>query len=107
MCVAVQFVVEGKTRTALSGLLGTRLPVFMRSGQVKWVGWGAPAKQQIASSDSPGHIMKLPVGNWVDLAVLRNGDWVRYRPRLVRIVAIVFGVYIELQANHGVLIEKM
>ena len=106
MCVAVQFVVEGKTRTALSGVLGTSLPVLMRSGQVKWVEWGAPAKQQIASPDSPGHIMKLPVGNWVDLAVLRSGDWVRYRPRPVRIVAIAFGVYLEPPASPGFPLER-
>jgi hypothetical protein len=36
MCVAVQFVVEGKTLTVVSGVLGTSLPVLMRSGQVKW-----------------------------------------------------------------------
>src|SRR5258708_17580308 len=93
MGVAVQFVVEGKTRTAVSGVLGTSLPVLMRSGQVKWVEWGAPAKQQLASSDSPGHIMKLPVGNWVDLTVLRSGDSVRYWPRPVQIVAIAVVVY--------------
>ena len=106
MCVAVQFVVEGKTRTALCGVLGTRLPVLMRSGQVKWIEWGAPAKQQIASSDSPGHIMKLPVGNWVDLTVLRSGDWVRYRPRPVRIVAIAFGLYLEPPASPGFPLER-
>jgi hypothetical protein len=106
MCVAVQFVVEGKTRTAAPGVLGTSLPVPMRSGQVKWVEWGAPARQKIASSDSPGHIKKLPVGNWVDLTVLRSGDWVRYRPRPVRIVAIAFGVYLEPPASPGFPLER-
>jgi hypothetical protein len=106
MCVAVQFVVEGKTRTAHSGVLGASLPVLTRSGQVRWVEWGAPAMQQIASSESPGHIMKLPVGNWVDLAALRNGDWVRYRPRPVRIVAIAFGVYLEPRGSPGFPLER-
>jgi hypothetical protein len=101
MCVAVQFVVEGKTRTANSGVVGAKLPVLMWSGQVRWVEWGAPVKHQVASQDSPGHIMRLPQGNWVDLAVVRNGEWVRYRPRPVKIVAIAFGVYLEPDGSPG------
>ena len=50
--------------------------------------------------------MRLPVGNWVDLAVLRSGDWVRYRPRPVRIVAIAFGVYLEPRASPGFQLER-
>ena len=51
MCVAVKFVLEGKTRTA-SPTVGAKLPILMRSGQVTWVEWGWPVKQQIASADA-------------------------------------------------------
>src|SRR2546421_10614959 len=101
MCVAVQFVVEGKTRTAVSGVLGTSLPVLMRSGQVKWDEWGAPAKQQVDSSDSPGHIRKLPVGNWGPLTVLRDGERVRDGPRPGRIVAMAFVVDFQPPPSPG------
>jgi len=105
MCVAVKFVLDGKTRTA-SPTVGAKLPILMRSGQVTWVEWGSPVNLQVASADSPGRIMKFPAGNWVDLGVLRNGDWVRYRPRPVRIVAIAFGVYLEPPGSPGFPLER-
>ena len=73
---------------------GTTVPVLMRSGQVKWVEWGAPTADHISSPDAPGYIMKFPAGNWVDLTTLRGGAWWRYKPRPVKIVAIAFGVHV-------------
>ena len=97
MCVALKFVVDGKTRTAAAGVQGAIVPVLMRSGQVKWIEWGAPTAGHISNPDAPGYVMKLPAGNWVDLATLREGGWWRYKPRPVRIAAIAFGVYLELE----------
>lgn len=73
MCVALKYVVDGKTRTAAAGVQGATVPVLMRSGHVKWVEWGAPAAQHISSPDAPGYVLKLPEGHWVDLATLKAG----------------------------------
>ena len=94
MCVALKFVVDGKTRTAAAGVEGTTVPVLTRSGQVKWVEWGAPAGRHISNPDAPGYLMKFPPDNWVDLATLREGTWWRYKPRPVKIAAIAFGVHV-------------
>jgi hypothetical protein len=50
--------------------------------------------------------MKLPVGNWVDLAALRNGDWVRYRPRPVRDRGDLFWRYLEPPGSSGFQLER-
>jgi hypothetical protein len=68
MCVALKYVVDGKTRTAAAGVQGTTIPVLMRSGQVKWVEWGAPVGCHISNPEAPGYLMKFPPDNWVDFA---------------------------------------
>jgi hypothetical protein len=85
MCVALKYVVDGKTRTAAAGVQGVTVPVLMHSGQVRWVEWGAPTGRHVSDPDGPGYIMKLPAGNWVDLVTLREGAWWRYKPRPVKI----------------------
>jgi hypothetical protein len=97
MCTALKFVLDGKTRTAAAGVQGTTVPVLMRSGQVKWVEWGAPTGCHISNPEAPGYLMKFPADCWVDLATLREGAWWRYKPRPVKIAAIAFGVYLELE----------
>ena len=94
MCVALKYVMDGKTRTAAAGVQGAMVPVLMRSGQVKWVEWGSPAGRPISNPDSPGYIEKFPADVWVDLAALRDGSWWRYKPRPVKIAAIAFGVHL-------------
>ena len=56
-----------------------------------------PTAGHISNPDAPGYVMKLPVGNWVELATLREGAWWRYKPRPVKIAAIAFGVYLEVE----------
>src|SRR6266852_2527615 len=97
MCAALKFVVDGKTRTAAAGVQGATVPVLMRSGLVKWVEWGAPPALHMSSPDAPGYVLKLPEGHWVELATLRTGAWWRYKPRPVKIAAIAFGVYLEIE----------
>src|SRR5258708_3376920 len=97
MCVALKFVADGKTRTATAGVQGVTVPVLMRSGQVRFIEWGAPTARHVSDPDSPGYVMKLPAGNWIDLDTLREGAWWRFKPRPVKIVAIAFGVYLELE----------
>lgn len=97
MCGALKFVVDGDTRTAAAGVEGTKVPVLMRSGQVKWIEWGAPAALHQTSPEAPGYYLKFPEGHWVDAATLRAGAWWQYKPRPVKISAVAFGVYLELE----------
>src|SRR5258708_37950557 len=97
MCVALKFVVDGKTRTAAAGVQGATVPVLMRSGRVKWVEWGAPGGHHVSNPEAPGYLMKLPADCWVDLATLREGGWWRYKVRPVKIAVIAFGVYLEVE----------
>jgi hypothetical protein len=97
MCVALKYVVDGKTRIAAAGVDGTKVPLLTRSGQVKWVEWGAPGEHHMTSPDAPGYFLKLPEGHWVDLTTLRAGAWWQYKPRPVKIAAIAFGVFLELE----------
>src|SRR6266404_6129192 len=97
MCVALKYVVGGKRRTAAAGVQGATVPVVTHSGHVKCVEWGAPVGRHISNPDAPGYIMKFPPGNWVDLATIRDGAWWQYKPRPVKIAAIAFGVYLEIE----------
>src|SRR5882762_3685613 len=97
MCVALKYIVDGKTLTAAAGVQGATVPILMRGGLVKWVEWGAPAAHHVSSPDAPGYVLKLPEGHWVDLATLRAGAWWQYKPRPARIAAIAFGVYLEVE----------
>ena len=54
MCAALKFVVDGKTRMAAAGVQDATVPILMRSGQVKWVQWGAPAACHISNPEAPG-----------------------------------------------------
>jgi hypothetical protein len=97
MCGALKFVVDGETRTAAAGVLGTTVPVLMRSGEVRWIEWGAPAALHLTSPEAPGYFLKFPEGHWVDLVTLRAGAWWQYKPRPVKIAAAAFGVHLELE----------
>jgi hypothetical protein len=52
--VALKYVLDGKTRTAAAGVQGAIVPVLMRSGQVKWLEWGAPTARHVSDPDAPG-----------------------------------------------------
>lgn len=97
MCAALKYVVDGNTRTAAAGVQGATVPVLMRSGQVKWVEWGAPAGRHMSSPDVPGYVLKFPEGHWVELAALQAGTWWQYKPRPVKIAAAAFGVYLDIE----------
>ena len=96
MCHAIEYIRDGEAVIVYFDVQGAELPVRKRSGAVEFVTWGARGDRYMSDDNTPGYLLKFPVGGWASHESIRAGAWQKFEPRPVRIVASRF-IYVDGQ----------
>lgn len=90
MCHGIEFVRDDQRVVVYFDLQGAQLPVRKRSGAVEFLPWGARGDRYLTQDNTPGYLLKFPVGGWASRESIREGAWQKFEPVPVRIVASRF-----------------
>jgi hypothetical protein len=90
MCDGIEYVRDDERIVVYFDLERAQLPVRKRSGAVQFVAWGARGDRYLTSDNTPGYLLKFPVGGCASRDSIREGAWQKFEPRPVRIVASRF-----------------
>ena len=107
MCHGIEYIREGERVTVYFDLARAELPIRKRNGAIDFVTWGARADRYLSDDNTPGYLLKFPVGGWAPRLSILAGAWQKFEPRPVRIVASRFilvhaqlgSVFFALQAG--------
>jgi hypothetical protein len=90
MCHGVEYFREGQRVLVYFDVAHAELPVRKRSGAIEFVTWGARGERYLSDDNTPGYLLKFPVGGWAARGSILAGAWEKFEPRPVRIVASRF-----------------
>ena len=90
MCDGIEYVLEDERVVVHFDIQGAELPIRMRGGAVQFVRWGARGERYLSDDNTPGYLLKFPVGGWASRESIQSGAWQKFEPRPVRIVAARF-----------------
>ena len=90
MCDGIEYLLEDERVVVPFDVEGAELPVRKRSGAVEFVRWGARGDRYLSDDNTPGYLLKFPVGGWASRESIASGAWQKFEPRPVRIVASRF-----------------
>ena len=90
MCHGIEYVREDERVVVYFVVQGAELPIRRRSGAVEFVRWGARGDRYLSDDNTPGYLLKFPVGGWASRESIASGSWQKFEPRPVRIVASRF-----------------
>lgn len=96
MCHGIEYVRDDERIVVYFDLQRAELPVRKRSGAVEFLRWGARGDRYLEHDNTPGYLLKFPVGGWATRDSIRDGAWQKFEPVPVRIVASRF-VFIDAQ----------
>lgn len=96
MCHGIEYVLEDERLVVYFDARGAQVPVRRRSGAVEFMPWGARGERYLSDDNTPGYLLKFPVGGWASRESIRSGAWQKFEPRPVRIVASRF-VFVDAQ----------
>jgi hypothetical protein len=98
MCVGIEYVRAGERVSVYFDTPGAELPVRTRGGVVQFLPWGARRETYLTDDNTPGYLLKFPIGGWASLESIRNNEWRPFEPQPVRIAASRF---VQLDAMLG------
>ena len=90
MCNGIEYVLEEERVVVYFDVQGAELPIRKRSGAVEFVRWGARGDRYLSDDNTPGYLLKFPVGGWASRESIASGAWQKFEPKPVRIVASRF-----------------
>lgn len=90
MCHGIEYVLEDERVVVYFDVLGAELPIRKRSGAVDFVRWGARGDRYLADDNTPGYLLKFPLGGFASRESIQKGAWQKFEPKPVRIVASRF-----------------
>ena len=90
MCHGIEYVLEDERVVVYFDVQGAELPIRRKSGAVEFVRWGARGERYLADDNTPGYLLKFPVGGWASRDSIGSGAWQKFEPRPVRILASRF-----------------
>jgi hypothetical protein len=90
MCHGIEYVRDDERVVVYFDLERATLPVRKRSGAVEFLPWGARGDRYLTLDNTPGYLLKFPVGGWASRDSIREGAWQKFEPVPVRIVASRF-----------------
>jgi hypothetical protein len=90
MCHGIEYFREGERVLVYFDAPSPELPVRKRSGAIEFVTWGARGERYLSDDNTPGYLLKFPLGGWAARASILAGEWEKFEPRPVRIVASRF-----------------
>lgn len=90
MCHGIEYVRDDERVVVYFDLERAELPVRKRSGAVEFLPWGARDDRYLAYDNTPGYLLKFPVGGWAPRDAIRSGAWQKFEPLPVRVVASRF-----------------
>ena len=89
MCHRIEYFLEGERVLVYFDAAHAELPVRKRSGAIEFVTWGARGERYLSDDNTPGYLLKFPVGGWAaGVHTCRRVG--KVQPRPVRIVASRF-----------------
>ena len=96
MCDGIEYIRDGERVVVYFDVQGAQLPVRKKTGAVEFVTWGARGDRYLSDDNTPGYLLKFPVGACARRESIRAGAWQKFDPRPVRIVASHF-IYVDGQ----------
>jgi hypothetical protein len=92
MCDAIEYLRDGESVLVYFDTAQPELPVRKRSGAIEFITWGARRDRYLSDDNTPGYLLKFPIGGRATHESVLAGAWERFEPRPVRIVASRFVV---------------
>ena len=107
MCHGIEYIRDGERVTVYFDVAGAELPVRKRNGTIDFVTWGARGHRYLSDDNTPGYLLKFPIGGWAARDSILAGAWQKFEPKPVRIAASRFvlidaklgSVFFALQAG--------
>ena len=96
MCHGIEYVRDDERIVVYFDIERAEVPVRKRSGAVEFLPWGARGDRYHIRDNTPGYLLKFPVGGWASRESIRAGEWQKFEPVPVRIVASRF-VFVDGQ----------
>ena len=90
MCHGIEYVRDDERVLVYFDVDRAQLPVRKRSGAVEFLPWGARGDRYLEHDNTPGYLLKFPVGGWASRDSIRGGAWQKFEPVPVRVVASRF-----------------
>ena len=90
MCHGIEYVRDDERVVVYFDLERAELPVRKKSGAVQFLPWGARGDSYLIRDNTPGYLLKFPVGGWASRDSIREGAWQKFEPVPVRIAASRF-----------------
>src|SRR5215217_797419 len=90
MCNAIEYILEDERVVVYFDVQGAELPLRKKSGAVEFVRWGARGERYLSDDNTPGYLLKFPIGGWASRESIAAGAWQKFEPVPVRIVAARF-----------------
>jgi hypothetical protein len=92
MCDVIEYVRAGERMLVYFDMHHPELPIRRRGGTIDFVTWGTRGDHYLNDDNTPGYLLKFPVGGRATRASILCGGWEKFEPRPVRIVASRFAL---------------
>lgn len=92
MCDVIEYVRDGERMLVYFDMHHPELPVRRRCGAIDFVTWGARGDRYLSDDNTPGYLLKFPLGGRATRESVLSGAWEKFEPRPVRIVASRFAL---------------
>lgn len=90
MCDAIEYLRDGEPVVVYFDGSRAELPIRKRSGAVEFITWGARGERYLCNDNTPGYLLKFPLGGRAPRESVLAGTWEKFEPRPVRIIASRF-----------------